>query len=368
MHLPDDYEEHSGLTPAVVTAIVAVTLFVAAILVVVLLMNHKDSSHKTPQPETVEAVVETQEVKEKYPDTDKLLSGSTLSPDDLDFWDMYPEEKETEAVPETKEDAPKETAANDPATDGRHTLVQYADGREEWVLISPYLPKHEYDFTKLVCQSNLMKYYEEGKQVSFVGTDISKYQDYVDFGKVKKAGVDFVMIRVGARGYGSGQLVLDEYFADNIKRATDAGLEIGVYFFSQAITKEEAVEEANMVLENIKDYKITYPVAFDMEPITNDTARIDKLSKSEKTDIAKTFLDTVQAAGYKPMIYGNKEWLIKQVDLSKLTAYDVWLSQQSDVPDYPYKFSMWQYSTDAGIDGIAGYADLNISFIDYSEK
>ena len=105
-----------------------------------------------------------------------------------------------------------------------------------------------------------------------------------------------------------------------------------------------------------------------MEPITNDTARIDNLSKSEKTDIAKTFLDTVQAAGYKPMIYGNKEWLIKQVDLSKLTAYDVWLSQQSDVPDYPYKFSMWQYSTDASIDGIAGYADLNISFIDYSEK
>lgn len=82
--------------------------------------------------------------------------------------------------------------------------------------------------------------------------------------KLKKAGVDFVMLRVGARGYGSGQIVLDDYFVDNIKRATDAGLQIGVYFTSQAITEEEAVEESNIVLENIKDYKITYPVAFDM--------------------------------------------------------------------------------------------------------
>ena len=235
-------------------------------------------------------------------------------------------------------------------------------------MISPYLPKHEYDFTRLVYQSNLMKYYEDGKLVSFVGADISKYQDYVDFGKLKKAGVDFVMLRVGARGYGSGQLVLDEYFAENIKRASDAGLEIGVYFFSQAISNEEAVEEANMVLENIKDYEITYPVAFDMEYIENDASRIDSLSKSEKTEITKTFLDTIQNAGYKAMLYGDKEWLLKDIDLSKLTAYDVWLSQESDIPDYPYRFTMWQYTKKASIDGIAGYADLNISFIDYSEK
>ena len=371
MNLPNDYEEHSKLTPTVMTAVVAVTLFVGAILIMVLLMNHQKTGSPKNRQESVAATVEATTAGMEYPDTDELISGSTLTPDDLDFWDKYPVEttgSSEEGAAEFSAEEKEEKVESDPSTDGKHTLVQYADGSEEWVLISPYLPKHEYDFTKLVCQSDIMKYFEDGKQVSYAGTDISKYQDYIDFIKLKKAGIDFVMIRVGARGYGSGQLVLDEYFADNIKRATDAGLEVGVYFFSQAINEAEAVEEANMVLENVKDYKITYPVAFDMEYISNDTARIDNLSKSEKTAIAKAFLDTVQNAGYKPMIYGNKEWLIKHVDMSKLTAYDVWLSQEEDIPDYPYKFAMWQYKTDANIDGIAGYANLNISFIDYSEK
>lgn len=370
MHLPNDYDEHSGLTPTVVTAIVAVTLFVAAILILVLMMNRQEpkKANNKANGSAIAEKAETINNGTEYPDTDEILTGSTLSPDDFDFWDKYPEKAEEPTVIPDKEEKPAETVETDPSTDGKHTLVQSAGGKEEWVLISPYLPKHEYDFTKLVCQSDLMKYYEDNKLVSYVGTDISKYQDYVDFVKLKKAGVNFVMLRVGARGYGSGQLVLDEYFADNIKRASDAGLEIGVYFFSQAITADEAVEEANMVLENIKDYKITYPVAFDMEYIANDTSRIDNLTKAEKTAITKAFLDTIQAAGYKPMIYGNKEWLIKQVDMSKLTAYDVWLSQQTDIPDYPYKFAMWQYSNEATLDGIAGYANLNISFIDYSEK
>lgn len=375
MQLPDDYEEHSGLTPTVVTAIVGVTLFVAAILILVLMMNRQDTKTDSSsaagsaigrKEETVNK--ETANNGTEYPGTDELLTGSTLTPDDFDFWDKYPEKTEEPIAVPKEEEKKEEAVESDPSTDGKHTLVQTADGKEEWVLISPYLPKHEYDFTKLVCQSDLMKYYEDNKLVSYVGTDISKYQDYVDFVKLKKAGVDFVMLRVGARGYGSGQLVLDEYFTDNIKRASDAGLEIGVYFFSQAISADEAIEEANMVLENIKDYKITYPVAFDMEYIANDTARIDNLTKSEKTQIAKSFLDTIQAAGYKPMLYGNKEWLIKQVDMSKLTAYDVWLSQQTDIPDYPYKFTMWQYSNEGALDGIAGYANLDISFIDYSEK
>ncbi len=362
MRLPDD-EERSGLTPTVITTIVAVTLFVGAILVVVLLMNNqRPFRHKAQESQQTEEP--TSPIQDAY--SNVHVTESTLTPDDLTFWDKYPPEESSEPSEETE--ASEEAPPNDPATDGKHTLIQYADGTEEWVLISPYLPKHAYDFTKLVCQSDLMKYYEDGKQVSFVGADISKYQDYVDFVKLKKAGVNFVMLRVGARGYGSGQLVLDDYFLDNIKRATDAGLDVGVYFFSQAVSAEEAVEEANMVLENIKDYAISYPVAFDMEYIENDTARIDNLSKSEKTAITKAFLDTIKAAGYKTIIYGNKEWLMKHIDMSKLTAYDIWLSQMADIPDYPYQFTMWQYSKSATIDGIAGYANLNISFIDYAEK
>lgn len=370
MRMPDDYEDRSSLTPTVLVAIAAVSIFVAIILVLVLLLNNSrggsSAAQYSNQNESVQAAQEAAPPVVLYPETDELLTGSDLHPDDFDFWDMYPEPTPTEE-PEPTED-PEEVVENDPSTDGKHTLVQYSDGSEEWVLISPYLPKHEYDFTKLVCQSDLMKYYENGRQTSYVGVDISKFQEYVDFGRVKRFGVDFVMLRVGARGYGTGQLILDEYFSDNLKRATDAGLDVGVYFFSQAITKEEAIEEANMVIENLGEYQITYPVAFDMELIENDTARTDALTKAEKTDIAKAFLDTISAAGYKTMIYGNKEWLIKEIDMSKLTAYDVWLSQVADIPDYPYKFAIWQYSFNGSVDGINGSVNLDISFINYAEK
>lgn len=366
MKLHDDFDEHSGMTPTVVMTIVAVTAFVAIILVVVLIANGgsggKGGSQgpvSTSRPETGSPVILPS-------DSENPASGSGLHPDDLDFWDKYPPEEETTAA--SQDPVEQEKAENDPATDGKHTLVVDAEGNEEWVLISPYLPKHEYDFTKLVCQSDLMKYYENGKQVSYVGVDVSKLQDYIDFVKVKKAGINFVMIRVGARGYGTGQLIVDDYFSENIKRATDAGLDVGVYFYSQAITEEEAREEANLVLTNLGEYQISYPVAFDMELVPNDTSRIDDLSKAERTKIAKAFLDTIEDAGYKTIIYGNKEWLIKKIDMSKLTAYDVWLAQTADIPDYPYKFTMWQYSTQGSVDGIAGLVNLNISFIDYSEK
>ena len=362
MKLPEEYDEQPKMGLSVVRMIIGVTLFISAILVLILLMNSENikkeiRTQPSAQPE------DSQGLAADNGTADEFVPG-TLTPEDFDFWDLYPEETE-EPV---QEESVKKEEVSDPATDGKHTLVVTADGKEEWVLISPYLPKNEYDYTKLVCQSDLMKYFEDGRQISYVGADISKYHDYVDFVKLKKAGVNFVMLRVGARGYGTGQLMLDENFLDNIKRASDAGLEIGLYFFSQAVSKEEAIEEANLVLENIGDYKITYPIAFDMEFIVGDTARIEALTREEKTTIAKTFMDTIENAGYKAMLYGNKEWLIRRVDLSKLTSYDIWLSQPGDIPDYPYKFTMWQYSNTASIDGIAGYANLNISFIDYSEK
>lgn len=365
MRLPEDYDDHSSMTPTVIMTIVAVTAFVGAILIMVLMMNN-DTKNGSLRDQLASEEVQGSSPVVLAPDVDELLTGSTLLPEDLDFWDKYPPKEPEEPSEETP--PPQEAVENDPATDEKHTLVQYSNGKEEWVLISPYLPKHEYDFTRLVCQSDLMKYYVDGRQTSYVGVDISKVQDYVDFVKVKKSGINFVMLRAGARGYGTGQLIVDDYFNDNLKRATDAGLEVGVYFFSQAITKEEAVEEANMVLENLGEYQISYPIAFDMEFIENDQARIDSLSKADKTAIAKAFLDTIAAAGYKTMLYGNKEWLIKEIDMSKLTAYDVWLSQLTDVPDYPYQFTMWQYSTQGSVDGIAGAVNMNISFIDYSEK
>ena len=172
MRLPDDYEDHgSGLTPTVVSAIVAVTIFVVVILTVVLIINRKPASHQqnntTAQTENVQQAGNQQTAK--YPDTQDLITGSTLTPSDLDFWDMYPETTATPMPSENPsgQDGKKDTTDTDPSTDGKHTLVTNRDGKEEWVLISPYLPKHEYDFTKLVCQSDFMKYYQDGKLTSY---------------------------------------------------------------------------------------------------------------------------------------------------------------------------------------------------------
>lgn len=340
-----------------------------------------DSSQTADEP-----MVSNFSGRKSIKDIERLYKENRLTASDFDFWDMYPDDEAemvstAESVEEKKDEgdtakdkfskydeAAQKEKEEDPAKDGKHTLITYADGSEEWVLINPYLEQNTYDFTKLTMKADKMAYYEDGKKTSYIGADISKYNGEVDFRQLKESGIDYVMLRLGARGYGSGQIMLDEKFAENMTRATEAGLDIGVYFFSQAITTDEAVEEANFVIQNLTNYQITYPVAFDMEYVENDKARIEALSRDEKTTVAKAFLDTVKNAGYKTMIYGTKEWLIKQVDLTRLTNYDIWLSQQKDVPDYPYKFQMWQYTLEGDAGGMEGDVDLNISFVDYSEK
>ena len=330
-------------------------------------------------------------------EVERLYAEKRLVASDLDFWDMYPEtppsyagnavqtgvgqetpgqngdgEKgkyaryDEEAEREYQEE--KEKEEQDPSKDGKHTLVTSADGEEEWVLINPYLQKHTYDFSNLTMRQKQLAYYVDENVYSYVGADLSKYNGEVDFATLKQSGISFVMLRLGSRGYGSGQIMLDDKFVDYITKAAEAELNIGVYFYSQAITEEEAVEEANFVIENLANYQITYPVAFDMEYVPNDTARVEALNREEKTKVAKAFLDTVKNAGYQPMVYGTKEWLIKQVDLTKLTEYDIWLSQQEETPDYPYQFQMWQYSKEGRLAGADGELDLNVSFVDYSEK
>lgn len=373
MKLPDDYEEHSGMSMSTFSAIVAVTLFIALIFVVVIVWNLRDvgnsSGNKTPTEPGSQMTQESMETD--YPDTDQLISGSSLTPDDLDFWDQYPESAESsEPVEESSEtsEEPEKPDLEDEMSDGYRTLITYPDGSEEWVAINSSIPANTYELTNLIRHGNMMKYFVGDKQVSYVGVRISEESDYVDFTDLKKAGVDFCMIRVGARGYSTGQLVVDDNFKDNIKGATDAGLDVGVYFFSQAVSEEEARAEAALVLEQIREYDVDYPIAFDMEYILNDDSRIDELSRNDKTKIARAFLQDIETAGYKPILYGSKAWLIQEINLLKLEGYDVWLGEPGDIPDYPYQFMMWEYSDSAKIDGISGYANMSISFIDYSEK
>ncbi len=381
MKLPGDDGRRTN-SHSIFYMIIGVSAFVLVLLLVVMQNNGKS---KKGSGESAPDVVQQEAAAE--PEVAEPESEQKLRAEDLSFWGMYPpegnktekpqtgtqdEDSQNETEEESGTDAEKkeEVVQEDPSTDGKHTLVKTSDGQEEWVLISPYLTKNTYDFKNLSESANLRKYTDNGKKISRVGVDISKHNGQVNFNSIKAAGVDYVMLRLGARGYSTGQLSLDDNFVENMEAAIEAGLDIGVYFYSQAISQDEVMQEANFVIQNLEPYRahITYPVAFDMEKVANDTARIDGLSRDDKTAIAATFLSGMQAAGYIPMVYGNKEWLIKNIDLAKLQDYDVWLSQEQDIPDYPYQFAMWQYTTTGVLNGVTGDASLNLCFVDYSDR
>ena len=382
MKLPGE-ENQRPMGFSLIYMIIGVSAFVLVMLLAVMKNNKKNSGSSEYMQNALQQQQEQEIVMQEDTDT---LSDRKLRAEDLDFWDMYPVEEDekiqslpsdtqekttgTDKKTEAGQSKEQEILQEDPSTDGKHTLVKLADGTEEWVLISPYLKKNTYDFSNLSESSNLRKYTENGKKISQVGADISRYNGSVNFKSMKSAGVDYVMIRLGARGYSTGQITLDDKFVENIEAAIEAELNIGVYFYSQAVNQEEAVQEANFVIQNLEPYKahIQYPVAFDMENISNDNARIDGLSREDKTSIAASFLSSIQAAGYVPMVYGNKEWLIKNIDLTKLQDYDVWLSEDQDIPDYPYLYAMWQYTTTGVLNGVKGDVGLNICFINYSDR
>ncbi|MEG1822190.1 MAG: GH25 family lysozyme [Clostridiales bacterium] len=197
------------------------------------------------------------------------------------------------------------------------------------------------------------------------GIDVSQHQGLIDWEKVKGDGIDFAIIRVGNRGYTSGNVYLDAKFKDNIENATKAGLDIGIYFFSQAITVDEAKAEADFVVSQIKNYKITYPVVYDWEDIHGKSPRTNGISSSTLTKCAQTFCNTISAANYKPMVYFNKYIGLKLYDLTQLTNNAFWYASYVDTPSLPYDFKIWQYTNKGKVNGINGNVDMDISYIDY---
>lgn len=196
------------------------------------------------------------------------------------------------------------------------------------------------------------------------GIDVSYYQGNIDWKKVKADGIDFAIIRVGYRGSGEGKLNEDSCFKQNIEGALDAGVKVGVYIFSQAITKKEAREEANYILDRIKDYDITLPVVLDYE-FTGDPGRLKaaNLSKKKATNICLEFCDTVQAAGYTPMVYANPDMLINYLNPEDISSkYLIWLAHYTTETSYTGKYDYWQYSSEGSVDGIIGNVDMNFFY------
>ena len=203
----------------------------------------------------------------------------------------------------------------------------------------------------------------EGVRSGTIGIDVSKYQPTVDWKKVKNAGINFVMIRCGYRGYGSGVLVEDPMYKSHITGAKAAGLRVGVYFFSQAINEAEAVEEASMAVALAKKYGINMPIAIDSEYAAGGSGRADKLSKAERTAVTKAFCDTVKSAGYTPMVYASKSWFSDHLNMSQLSGYRIWVAHYAEKCGYKGTYHIWQNTDKGKVDGIPGYVDMNVGFI-----
>lgn len=194
---------------------------------------------------------------------------------------------------------------------------------------------------------------------SQLGIDVSAHQQEIDWGQVARAGIRFAMIRVGYRGYESGDLVRDQYAQRNYEGAKAAGLEVGVYFFSQAVTEGEALEEAQFLLDAIQGWELALPVVYDWEYISRE-ARTGNADKRMVTDCSIAFCEAVESAGYAPMIYFNRHQAQDFLYLEELTAYPFWLALYSDRMTYPYRVQMWQYTQTGYVPGIVGAVDINL--------
>lgn len=233
------------------------------------------------------------------------------------------------------------------------------------------IEKNEYDPELFIKDEETGYMTYDGDETVLSGVDVSVYQGDIDWKKVKAAGFDFAMIRCGNRGYVTGLMVEDTKFKQNIKGALDAGLQVGVYYFSQAISMQEALDEADFVIKLLDGYDITFPVAFDWEVVIDpdgDKARTAYIEPDQLTNNFLVFAQRLELEGYTPVIYANKKTAVWKYDLDRVKNYDIWYADYNETPSLPYKFEMWQYSSKGSVSGINGNVDLNISFKDYGKK
>ena len=466
MKLSDDFEDQDNKSKAPLYAVMAAAIvFVIATVVIVIRINSVTSHYR--KNSSAQAGADAQQAEE--------TSASDLRAEDLDFWDMYKDgeksvsdnhvirDKSYEDRMKEMEEADAEKAKEEDLSEGgTKTKVTLPDGTEQWVMINAFLKTNSYKEEGFVYKNPMMKYYTEGKSESMQGLMLDESDGTVDFALLKEAGIKFVMLRYGYRGYETGELKKDECFEDNLTAAKGAGIQIGVYFESAATTEEEAIEEAKftllglsqdpratdmlnaqaatdgqtqqqtteqtttdttqqtetqqdtsgetttegegtdltdqVIVEEIgeqiqpdatpqpeiepetvaqqaanvtvaeikKSSDITYPVAVKIGAPANHKSRTDTLPKSMLTLTANTYLKLIAEAGYKPMVWGDKYFLLRRLDLTRLDqGIEVSLEQSGEKPDYPYEFSLWQYQSDGKLSGKKEDAKMMISFVDY---
>lgn len=421
----DQFEAKKLMLLCLAAASLVVLLFLVAI--------YKHDSKKISKhvsEEVTEVVTEEPQIK---------VGKSNVVSEDLDFWDMYNSgekkpiedlDKNTDKpVANKKKSASEKTIIGSSAkagnnsendgvlsddinssekeqrNDGKHVSVVGKDGKAAWYDILSDVKKNTFDFKEYLAYDNGFLKYNAPDVKSYIGVDISSYQGVIDFDKVKRAGIDYVMLKAAGRGYETGQITIDEKFVEYAQGAIAAGIPIGVYFSSQAVNEIEAVEEANFVVSAANNIVAKYPIAIDITEVKNDSSRTDKLTVRERTAIVKKFCDTVKVLGKTPIICASRNFLIAELDLNELKDYDVWLKDEAvtadymrtsnvedeenkevsdeseeteeankdEMPDYigteyPYDFTMWKYTEKGTVNGINSSVNLNLSFVNYAEK
>jgi GH25 family lysozyme M1 (1,4-beta-N-acetylmuramidase) len=244
--------------------------------------------------------------------------------------------------------------------------LHFVDAGGEWhdVAIDTDIAGHDYDWSFLSNDGQNISYEGDDNYTIQKGIDVSYHQGTIDWEKVKAAGYEFVILRIAYRGYGSeGKLCIDSAFYTYLEGAQSAGLDVGVYIFSQAINEKEAEEEADLVIEALSGIKLSLPVVFDPELIKDDTARTDDVTGEQFTKNALTFCEKIKNAGYRPMIYSNMFWEAYMFNLKQLSEYQIWYADYEQTPQTPYAFTFWQYSESGQVPGIEGNCDLDIRFV-----
>ena len=202
-------------------------------------------------------------------------------------------------------------------------------------------------------------YYDKDGYTSQFGIDISEWVEKIDFRQIRSSGVEFVILRAGYRGYETGKFVLDNQLASYLEAASAAGLKVGAYFVSQAVNEQEAIEEADFILDHVNGYRLDMPVYIDLESVY-DTARTDHLTASEYTKIADAFCRRVEERGYQGGIYANSDWFRNRLNFQEIRQYDIWLAQYSSSLSTDLPVNMWQYTNEGLIDGCEMWVDLNV--------
>ncbi len=241
-------------------------------------------------------------------------------------------------------------------------VIVVSQGTFHFVDINTALKLNDIKQENLVTDANgVTSYVVDGVTASHKGIDVSSHQGDIDWASVRADGVEFAIVRTFYRGYGTGRLVEDDYWQANIIGAAESGIHVGAYVFSQAITPEEAEEEALATINNLSPYVTGVPIVIDVE-FTGDGGRMDKLTPAERTDIILKFCETVANAGYKPYVYYNTEMSILYVDLARLEDIPKWYASYSSDFFYPYDIDILQYSASGRVNGIRGDVDLDICF------